>query len=131
MKTKSPRYLFSMFSTEYSFNTRQANSGQLKPTRRSNLDISLESFRWRAAKSFNNLPINIRQAESVKVFKTGLLEGGYETMTQSDMGVCAGGCPIPTFTNFNLRDFFSSRIPVSILLLDLKLFDVLTQAKMT
>ena len=23
----------------------------------------------------------------------------------SDMGVCAEGCSIPTFTNFNLRDF--------------------------
>ena len=71
MKTTSPRYLFLMFSTEYSFNTRQANSGQVKPTRRSNLDISMESFWWRAAKSFNNLPINLRQAKLVKVFKTG------------------------------------------------------------
>ena len=28
------------------------------------------------------------------------------TGLDSDMGVCVGGCPIPTFKNFNLRDFF-------------------------
>ena len=50
MKAESPQYLFSMFSTEYTCNTRQARSGQVKPTRRSNLDLSEESFRWRAAK---------------------------------------------------------------------------------
>ena len=72
MKTESPKYLFSMFSNEYSCYTRQARSGQIKPTRRSNLDLSEDSFRWRASKSYNNLPVSLRQAESLSIFKTGL-----------------------------------------------------------
>ena len=72
MKAESPQYLFSMFSTEYTCDTRQARSGQVKPTRRSNLDLSEESFRWRAAKYYNNLPADLRQAVSASIFKTGL-----------------------------------------------------------
>ena len=72
MRTASPRYLYSMFSTEYTCNTRQASSGQVKLTRRSNLDISEESFRCRGAKYYNNLPIDLREAVSVSSFKTGL-----------------------------------------------------------
>ena len=42
--------------------------------------------------------------------KSGQVEKGQVKLghvkSGPDMGVCAGGCPIPTFTNFNLRDFF-------------------------
>ena len=70
MKAESPQ--FSMFSTEYTCNTRQARSGQVKATWRSDLHLSEESFRWRAAKYYNNLPADLRQAVSVSIFKTGL-----------------------------------------------------------
>ena len=34
------------------------------------------------------------------------LLASFVTYLEADMGVCTGGRPIPTFTNFNLRDFF-------------------------
>ena len=52
------------------------------------------------------------------------------TPSHPDMGVCARGCPIPFFMNFNLRDFFFANFG-STLLLDLKFFYLLTQAKTT
>ena len=72
MMTKSPMYLYSMFSSKYECDTRQARSGQIKLTRISNLDLSHESFRWRAAAVYNSLPASLRQDKSLKSFKTGL-----------------------------------------------------------
>ena len=37
-----------------------------------------------------------------------------ESVRGPDMGVCAGECLIPTFTNFNLRDFFFGKSGFSI-----------------
>ena len=72
MMEKSPSYLYSMFSSEYRIETRQARSEQIKPTRTSTLELSLESFRWRAATKYNELPLTLRQVKSVTSFKTGL-----------------------------------------------------------
>ena len=70
--TKSPKYLYEMFSKEYIYKTKQADSGQLRQTRAARdmgLELSQDSFRWRAAKSFNELPINIRNLATTEAFK--------------------------------------------------------------
>ena len=72
MMTESPRYLFSMFSSKYHCDTRHARSKQVKPTRGSTLDLSEESFRWRAAKIYNELPVSLRQSTSAGSFRVGL-----------------------------------------------------------
>ena len=69
MQTESPRYLFSMFSTKYNCDTRHARRALLRPTRNCELDLSEESFRWRAAKDFNALPLSVRKSSSLKTFK--------------------------------------------------------------
>ena len=72
MMKKSPSYLYSMFSSKYQIDTRQARSEQIKPTRISTLELSYESFRWRAARMYNDLPIALRQVTSVPKFKKEL-----------------------------------------------------------
>ena len=69
MQTESPRYLFSMFSNKYNCDTRHARRALLRPTRDCELELSEESFRWRAARAFNALPLSVRNASSMKTFK--------------------------------------------------------------
>ena len=69
MQTESPRYLFSMFSNKYNCDTRHARRALLRPTRDCDLDLSEDSFRWRAAKAFNALPWSLRHSNSMKIFK--------------------------------------------------------------
>ena len=72
IKTKSPKYLHSMFSQDYKYKTKQAESRQLrqtKPVKDMDLELSQDSFRWRAAKSFNELPIEIRDTDTTEAFK--------------------------------------------------------------
>ena len=70
LQTESPRYLFSMFSAKYNCNTRQAKSGQIRHTSRPDLDLAKDSFRWRASKLFNAMPLDIRQKKTSKEFKS-------------------------------------------------------------
>jgi hypothetical protein len=56
-----------MFSAKYSYKTKQARSGTFKHIR--DLGITESSFRWSAAKSFNGLPLEIRNLMTVKSFK--------------------------------------------------------------
>ena len=70
--TKSPKYLYEMFSKEYMYKTKQADSGQLRQTRAARdmgLELSQDSFRWRAAKSFNEPPTNIINLATTEAFK--------------------------------------------------------------
>ena len=69
MKTESPKYLFSMFSTKYNCDTRHARRGLLRTTRDCELELSEDSFRWRAARAFNELPLQVRNSSSMKTFK--------------------------------------------------------------
>jgi hypothetical protein len=69
MQTESPRYLFSMFSNKYNCDTRHARRALLRPTRETDLELSEDSFRWRAARAFNALPLPVRNSSSMKSFK--------------------------------------------------------------
>ena len=69
-QTKTPKYLHSMHhSSDYIYKTRQADSGQIKLKSKPKLDISKNSYRWRAATQYNMLPSDIRNSESVAIFK--------------------------------------------------------------
>ena len=69
LKTQKPQYLYSMFSSQYQYDTRQAKSGMIKHTERPRLEMSLSSFRYRAAKIFNELPPEIRNKQTLLNFK--------------------------------------------------------------
>ena len=66
---KSPKHLYSMFSAEYSYKTNQAHNKMLRHTRNLRLNLTRDSFRWRAARNFNQLPLVVKNAESVEKFK--------------------------------------------------------------
>ena len=69
IKTSSPKFLFSMFSAKYTYNTKQAQKGLIKHTRDIDLGITEDSFRWRASKDYNGLPMEIRSSETIESFK--------------------------------------------------------------
>ena len=69
LQNKSPRFLHSMFSAEYTYNTKQARGGIIRHTRDLDLGLTASSFRWRAARSFDDLPLEIRKLETVQKFK--------------------------------------------------------------
>ena len=68
--TESPMYLHSMFTSKYTYKTKHSQEGLLRHTRNFRLDITESSFRWRAAYSFNGLPLYIRSLETLEGFKT-------------------------------------------------------------
>ena len=65
----TPRYLDSMFIWNYNASTRQATTGQIKQIGKPRLNITKNSFRWKAASQFNLLPMNIRNSENLGTFK--------------------------------------------------------------
>ena len=58
-----------MFSAVYTYETKQARAGTVRHTRPLDLGITASSFRWRAARSFDSLPLEIRKLESIQQFK--------------------------------------------------------------
>jgi hypothetical protein len=69
MQAKSPKYLYTMFNTNYPYETRQADSGMVRSVRKPELDLVKDSFRWRAADLFNQLPSAIREIKTIQSFK--------------------------------------------------------------
>ena len=69
MLYKSPKYIYSMFSTKYNYNTNQAQNKMLRQTRKFSLNLTKESFRWRAAMHYNQLPLEIRELGNLQHFK--------------------------------------------------------------
>ena len=69
MMAKSPKYLYTMFNTNYIYKTRQADSGMIRSTRTPELDLAKDSFSWRASDLFNQLPENIRSMKTPQKFK--------------------------------------------------------------
>ena len=69
LQTKQPRPLHRMFPTDYPHNTSQARSNSIKQTGHPTLDLWQDSFRWRAARSFNQLPASIKNLPSSEAFK--------------------------------------------------------------
>ena len=63
-----------MFDCQYTYPTRQAISGQIKVSRRAELDIVQCSFRCRAVNLYNRIPEEIRTLMSDEVFKKKIKE---------------------------------------------------------
>ena len=60
MQAKAPKYLYTMFNTEYPYETRQADSGRIRNGITPELEISKDSFRRRATELYNQRPAVIR-----------------------------------------------------------------------
>ena len=73
LEHKSPQYLYNMFRSDYTRDTRQAANLEIRQERETpDLDLMMDSFRWRAAKGYNQLPVAIRKMKTLKMFKTSL-----------------------------------------------------------
>ena len=68
-KDRVPVNLYNMFSSTYSYDTRQARGGMIKLMGIPKLDLSKYSFRWRGANQFNQLPETIRTSPNFLIFK--------------------------------------------------------------
>ena len=67
---QTPRYLHSMHNSwSYQYRTRQAESGLIQLAGRPRLDITKDSFKWRAATQYNQLPAELRKCETLETFK--------------------------------------------------------------
>ena len=70
LQSKQPKPLYSMFPCEYNYKlTSTALSKSIKQTGHPTLDLSRDSFRWRAARSYNQLSPSIRNLETIEKFK--------------------------------------------------------------
>ena len=74
MLNKSPYYMHKKFNMNYPYDTRQATGGCIRygedfHSRRS---LSHDSFRYRAAKDYNSIPVQIRNCRSMATFKSKL-----------------------------------------------------------
>ena len=69
LQNKQPKPLHSMFPLDYIYNTSQARSKSIKQTGHPSLDLWQDSFRWRAARSYNQLPASMKNLQSVEAFK--------------------------------------------------------------
>ena len=66
----TPRYLYNMHSSwNYQYRTRQAESDLVHPLGIPRLEISKNSFKWRAAQQYNQLPTHVRKSMSIQSFK--------------------------------------------------------------
>ena len=73
LASKSPQYIFNMFSTDYTRETRQATRMEIKQDRdHPELELTRDSFRWRATRDYNRLPVDLRNQVSLRIFKTRL-----------------------------------------------------------
>ena len=72
LKTGSPSYLHSMFSTSYNRATRQSLQGMIKPSQSTKVpksDLATSSFRHRALQDYNLLSTEVRDASTLPRFK--------------------------------------------------------------
>ena len=68
--SKIPKYLHTMHNSwTYQYRTRQAESGLIQLIGKPKLDISKNSFKWRAANQYNQLPLEIRNCLTIESFK--------------------------------------------------------------
>ena len=73
LENKSPKYLYSMFTMDYTITTRQATRREIRQDSDTpELGLTMDSFRWRAAKDYNRIPAEIRRMKSLKILKTNL-----------------------------------------------------------
>ena len=69
IQSKSPKYLHLMFTAKYNINTKQAKKEHLQQTKGYHLEISQDSFRWRSAELYNEIPLEIRNNSRLETFK--------------------------------------------------------------
>ena len=72
LKTGTPSYINSMFSTDFRGMTRQALQGVIKPSPMRSVarqELSAKSFRFRAVHEYNLLPVQIKEVTSTDLFK--------------------------------------------------------------
>ena len=73
LANKEPQYIFNMFSTDYRRETRQAARMEIKQDREHPaLELTKDSFRCRATRDYNRLPVDQRNQESLRIFMTNL-----------------------------------------------------------
>ena len=74
VETKKPDYLYSKVKSggEYSYNTRQADSGSIRQGPGPSLDLSAKSWRWKSIEVFNALPTNLKMEKKLPNFKKRL-----------------------------------------------------------
>ena len=73
LASRSPQYIFNMFSTDYTRETRQAARMEIKQDKdHPELALTRDSFRWRATRDYNRLPVELRKQGSIRIFKTDL-----------------------------------------------------------
>ena len=66
----SPMYLYTMHNSwSYSYRTRQAETGLVQLMGNPRLETTKNSFKWRAANQYNQLPGEIRKCSSTNSFK--------------------------------------------------------------
>ena len=62
-----------MFTMDYNCNTRQAARMEIRQDRdKPELELTKDSFRWRATREYNRIPAEIRRISSIQLFKTRL-----------------------------------------------------------
>ena len=67
---KGPKYLYTMHNSwSYPYCTRQAETGLVRVLNKPKLELTRESYRWRSANSFNQLPADIRTSRKIEAFK--------------------------------------------------------------
>ena len=73
LKSGSPKYLWEMYDLDYSVEhfTRLSKKGliRLKNVRLPKTDLATKSFKWRATRHYNDLPVEIRDIIEVDRFK--------------------------------------------------------------
>ena len=88
LEQKSPQYLFNMFTTDYTRNTRQAARMLIRQESEvPELDLTMDGFRWRATLEYNKIPTEIRQMQTLKSFKTSLWKWIISTIPIGNPGV--------------------------------------------
>ena len=61
---------FLLNSSVHGYNTGQASKGDLFLTRKNTLQYGLNSFRYKGAKLWNEMPVELRNSQSKSLFKT-------------------------------------------------------------
>ena len=70
-QSKQPRYLYRMHNSwAYPYRTRQAENELVRVLSKPNLELAKDSFRWRAANCYNQLPSEIRTSSKIEEFKS-------------------------------------------------------------
>jgi hypothetical protein len=71
-ESRKPVYLSEKISTDFNYQTRQATGSTLKISNTPKSGAAKESFIHSSTVLWNNLPVNLTNAQKLRTFKTGL-----------------------------------------------------------